>query len=85
MFLDRITYTVGTDPGSVAVVDVNSESKPDIHFCHKSEFKERRCFPQETSIIYFYFCTSIALLASLVCFNRYKYIILPKLNFLVFQ
>ncbi|CAF2196688.1 unnamed protein product, partial [Rotaria magnacalcarata] len=29
-FLTQTTYTTGTNPGSVAVVDVNSDNKPDI-------------------------------------------------------
>ena len=30
MFLNQTTYSTGTDPHSVAVVDVNSDNKPDI-------------------------------------------------------
>ena len=30
MFLNQITYSTGTNPYSVAVVDVNSDNKPDI-------------------------------------------------------
>jgi hypothetical protein len=29
-FLTQVTYSTGTNPQSVAVVDVNSDSKPDI-------------------------------------------------------
>ena len=29
-FLSQTTYSTGTDPISVAVVDVNSDNKPDI-------------------------------------------------------
>jgi chemotaxis methyl-accepting protein methylase len=30
MFLNQITYSTGSEPYSVAVVDVNSDNKPDI-------------------------------------------------------
>ena len=30
MFLNQTTYSTGSDPLSVAVVDVNSDNKPDI-------------------------------------------------------